>query len=189
MEAKRRHHMAFRRHDDEVLQPADLADGGGHFGGDTGRQRRDDCGRSAIAQELVAKAADGRVRDRRERRLIIRIRDQTGDLVGFVSDDMFAQKRGKRQIGKRILRGDPLLEALRRDGGEPVAAARRRGLAEQCLEIAEHRAAQSNRCAIHREAQGREKSASPASLACRSRGSKAGRNLSPRIANFRPAGL
>src|ERR1700735_5168247 len=120
------------------------------------------------------------MRDRRERRPVVRIRDQPGDLVGFLSNDVLVQKRGERQIGKCILRGNPFLEALRRNAGEPVAATRGRCLAEQRLEIAEYIAALSDRCTIHGQVRsGGEKSASSASVACPSSGPKAGSNLSP----------
>ena len=46
-----------------------------------------------------------------------------GDFVVFVRHDGFVEKRGQRQVGKRILRGDAFLAALGRDAGELVAAA------------------------------------------------------------------
>jgi hypothetical protein len=62
--------MAFRRHDDEILQPADLADGGGHFVRDGRRERSQDRERGRIGREEIAEPADGEVGNRREGRAV-----------------------------------------------------------------------------------------------------------------------
>ena len=96
-----------------------MADGGGHLGRQTGRQRRQDGRRRRIGQQPIAKFADGQMRDRRERRPVVRIDDQPGDFVGFVGNDVLVQKGGQRQIGKGILRGHALLDGSRRTPASP----------------------------------------------------------------------
>jgi len=92
--------------------------------------------------------------------------DETRHLVGLVGDHLLVQKCRQRQIGKRVVGGDPFLAALGRNPGELIAAALRRGLAEQRLELAKHIAALSNRCTIHKEARiDRPRGAASASVA------------------------
>jgi hypothetical protein len=110
------------------------------------------------------------MRDRRKRHTVMRVDDQTRDFVGLVRNDVLLQKSGQRHIGERILRGDPFLAALRRNAGKLIAAAQRRGLAEQRLEIAEHVTALSDRRMIHGDARmgrlaGRHQSATECSPA------------------------
>jgi len=126
---------------------------------------RHDRGRGLVGQQPIAKAADGEMRDRCKSPLVMGLDDETRHLVGLVRNDVFVQKCRQRQIGERIVRGDPLLAALRRNAGQLIAAAQRRGLAEQRLEIAEHVAALSDRRAIHGEALIDRLSAASASVA------------------------
>ena len=147
--AERRHHAAFRRHDDQILQAADLAHGRRHFRRDAGRERGQDRRRRFIRQQPVAKAADGQMRNRRKRRAVVGIDDEPRDFVGLIGNNCFVEERGKRQVGERILRGDAFLAGRRRNARELVAAAQRRRLGQQGLEIGEDIAACSDRGAVH----------------------------------------
>ncbi len=104
-----------------------------------------------VGEKPVAKAADGQMRNGRKGRSVMAVDDEPGDLVAFVSDDGLVEERRERQVGERILRGDALLAGLRRDPGELIAAAQRRGLGQQRFEIGERIAAGADRRAIHRE--------------------------------------
>ncbi len=112
--AEARDHPAFRGDDDQVLVAHDLGDRRGHLRRDAGRrggERRGGCG---LAEQPVAKSADGQMRDRREGGGIVGVDDQPRDLVVLVGDDRLVEKMRERQVGERHLRRHPLLGASRR---------------------------------------------------------------------------
>jgi hypothetical protein len=76
--------------------------------------------------------------------------DEPRHLVGLIGHDLIVEEGRKRQVGKRELGGDTLLAGLRRDAGELVAAAQRRGLGHERLEIGKRVAAVSDGRAVHR---------------------------------------
>ena len=147
-------HRALRGHHHEVLQTADLAHGGGHLRRDAGRQRGQDRRRRLVRQEPVAEPADGQVGDGRKRGPVVRVDDKARDLVGLVGNDVVVQEGRQRQIGEGILRRDSLFAGLGRDAGQLVAAAQRRGLGQQRLEITESVTANSDRRTVHRQVPG-----------------------------------
>jgi hypothetical protein len=62
---------------------------------------------------------------------------------------MLVKKRSEGQIGESVFGRDLFLAGLSRNAGKLVAAARRRGLGEECFEIAERITAVSSRRAVH----------------------------------------
>ena len=64
--AKPRDDAALAGHQDEVLVAHQLADGGDHLRRQAGRERAEHVARRFVAQQPVAKLADGQVGDRRE---------------------------------------------------------------------------------------------------------------------------
>ena len=102
-----------------------------------------------VGQQPVAQAADGEMRDRGKGRRVVAVDDEPGHLVALVGDHVLGQERGERQVGERVLRGHALLARRRGDAGELVAAAQRRGLGHERLEIGKDVAARSDRRAIH----------------------------------------
>src|SRR5215472_1682039 len=88
--------------------------------------------------------------DRGESLAVVGVNDEAGHLVGFVGNDMLGKECGKGQIGESILGGNLLLACHGGNTGQLIAAASRRGLGEECLEIAERITAVSNRRAVHR---------------------------------------
>src|SRR5215475_12630466 len=88
--------------------------------------------------------------DRGESLAVVGVNDEAGHLVSLVGNDMLVKECGKGQIGESILGGNLLLACHGGNTGELVAAATRRGLGQECLEIAERITAVSNRRAVHR---------------------------------------
>src|SRR5271169_1872961 len=91
------------------------------------------------------------MRNRREGGAVMAVDDQARDLVALIGNHGLAEERDKRQVGKRILCGDAFLAGVRRYARKPVAAARRRGFSQQCLEIGKTVTARSDRYAVHRD--------------------------------------
>ena len=147
--AEARDHRAFRRHHHQVLQPADLADRRRHLRRDPGRERGERVAWSHASDSSQSrKSADRQMRDRRKRRLIMGVDDEPRHLVGLVGNHLLGEEGRERQVGERELRRHALLAGLGRDAGEQVAAAQRRGLGQQRLEIGKRVAAglRSSRC-------------------------------------------
>ncbi len=78
-----------------------------------------------------------------------RVDDQPGDLVGFVGHDRFFEETPQRHIGQRELRRDPRFVGRRRDAGQQIAAAQRRGLRQQGFQIAEDMALAAEGRGVH----------------------------------------
>src|SRR5262249_57334915 len=87
--------------------------------------------------------------DRGESLAVVGVKDEAGHLVGLVGNDMLVKECGKGQIGESILGGNLLLACHGGNTGQLVAAASRRGLGQECLEIAERITAGFKRCAVH----------------------------------------
>ena len=143
------HDRALRRHHHQVLQAADLAHRRRHLRDEAARERGEPFRRRRVGEEPVAQAADGEMRDRSEGRRIVGVDDETRYLIALVGDHMLGEERRERELGERVLRRHPLLSGRRRDARQRVAAARRRGLGQQRLEIGEEVAARSDRHAVH----------------------------------------
>src|SRR5260370_15902278 len=90
------------------------------------------------------------MRDWGESLAVMGVDDEASDLVGLVRNDRLAKKCGEGQIGERILRRDLFLAGLSRNAGQLVATARRRGLGEERLDIAERITAICDRGVVHR---------------------------------------
>ena len=147
--AKSRHDVAFRRYRHQVLQAADLGDGGGHFRADAWRQRRQNRRRRLVRQQPIAKAAHRQMGDRPEGGRIVSVDDQARHLVVFVWDHKVFEERAQGQIGERILRRHPRLLGRRRKSSQLIPASRRRGLSHQRCEIVEDIALTAQNCRIH----------------------------------------
>jgi hypothetical protein len=89
------------------------------------------------------------MRDRRQGGGIVDVDDEPGDLVGLAGNGRCREKSGERQVGQRILGGHALLARLRRDAGQHVAAAQRRGLGEQRHQIGKDVALAADGRAVH----------------------------------------
>ena len=133
--AEARHHAAFAGGADEVLQAHELGDGGGHLGRDAGRQRRQRFGGGVLGEQPVAELAHGEVRDGGEGGGVVRVADQTGDLVGFVGDKRLGQEGFQRHIGQGHLGADTLFGGGRGDPGQAIARARGRGFGKQGSQV------------------------------------------------------
>src|SRR5258708_3624711 len=81
---------------------------------------------------------------------VMGVDDEAGDLVGLVGNDRLVKKCVEGQIRESILRRDLFLAGFSRHAGQLVATARRRGLGEECPEIAERITAISDRGVVHR---------------------------------------
>src|SRR5260370_28326864 len=89
------------------------------------------------------------MRDRRQGRLVVGIDDEARDLVGLVRNRRRVEEGGERQIGERILGGHAFLTRSRRDAGQHVAAAQRRGFGKQRHQIGKDITLAADRRAIH----------------------------------------
>ena len=110
--AEARDDAALARDGDQVLDAHQLADRGDHLGREAGAQRGQRV-RFGGEQQL-AELADGERGDRRERRRVVAVDDQPGDLVGFVRNHRLGEERRERQVGQRHLRRDALGRAMPR---------------------------------------------------------------------------
>jgi hypothetical protein len=146
---KRVHHRTLRRHHHQVLEPADLGDRRRHLRGDAARERGELLRRRRVGEEPVAQSADGEMGDLAERRAVVAVDDETRHLVRLVGNDGLLEDARERHVGERVLRRHPLFARRRRDAGELIAAARRRRLRQQRLEVAEDVAAARNGRAVH----------------------------------------
>ncbi len=135
--AERRHHTALAGDGDEILIAHQLADCRHHLRRETGRHGRERLAGRRVAEQPLAKLADGERGERREGRRIVVIDDQPGDLVAFVRDERFLQKALQGEIREHHLRRHALRGALRRHTGQRIARAGRARLGEQILEIGE----------------------------------------------------
>src|SRR5262249_22608658 len=81
---------------------------------------------------------------------VVGVDDEACHLVGVVRNNMLVKECGEGQIGESILGSDLFLACLSRNAGQLVATARRRGLGEECPEVADHITATSDRCVVHR---------------------------------------
>ena len=135
--AEPRDDAALAGHQDEVLVAHQLADGGDHFRRQAGRKRAQQFGRRLVAQQPVAKLADGHVGHRLERGRIVRVDDQPRHFVGLVRNDRFIEKLPQRHVGERHLRGHALFVVLGGDAGQRIAAPRGRGLRQQLFQAVE----------------------------------------------------
>src|SRR5262249_29621608 len=90
----------------------------------------------------------------REGGLVVTVDDEPGDLIGLVGNHGLRQEGRERQVGERILGGDPLLAGLRRDARELIAAAQRRGFREQRPQVPERVAARFDGRAVRRSVPG-----------------------------------
>src|SRR6266852_144749 len=88
--------------------------------------------------------------DRGESLTVMGVDDEARHLVGLVRNDMLVKERSEGQIGESILRRDLFLACLSRNAGQLVATARRRGLGQECLDVAERITAISDHRAVHR---------------------------------------
>jgi len=82
------------------------------------------------------------------------VEDEASNFIVLVGNDYFVQKYFERKIGERKLRGDPFLAALGDQAGKRIAAARRRRLGEQGLEIGKGITARADGRSIHRGPRG-----------------------------------
>jgi hypothetical protein len=148
---KTRHHRTLRRHDHEILEPADLGNRGRHLRRDAGRERGELWRRRRVGEEPVAQSADGEMGDGGERRAVVAVDDEARDLIGLVGNDGLREHACERHVGERVLRGYALFARRRRDAGELIAAARRRRFRQQRLEVAEDVAAARDGGGVHAE--------------------------------------
>ena len=114
-----------------------LGDGGDHLRRQPGRDGRQGGGVGLVRQQPLAEGADGQVGQGGERRRVVRVDDQPGDLVGLVRDDLLLEEAGERDVGQHELRGDPLAGIGGGDAGQPVARPRRGGFGQQVAEVGE----------------------------------------------------
>lgn len=108
---------------DEVLVAHQLGDRGHHLRGQTGCERRQL--RASVltcrgVEQPVAKPSDGQVREGFERRRVVAVDDQPGDLVVLVGDQDVVQESGQRDVGEHPLRGGTLAVRVRGAPGELV---------------------------------------------------------------------
>jgi hypothetical protein len=89
------------------------------------------------------------MRNRGESLAVMGVDDEARDLVGLVRNDRLVKECGEGQIRESILCGDLFLAGLGRDARQLVAAARRRSLGEERLEIAEGITAISDHGVVH----------------------------------------
>ncbi len=139
------HRRAFRRHDHQILQPADLGDRRRHFRGDAGGKRRERLRSRIVRQQPVAQPADGQMRDGGKGVLVVAVDDKARHLVVLVRNDSLTEKCLERHVGECELRRHALFAAFRRKPGERVAAAQRGCFGHQHPEIGEGVAAAAER--------------------------------------------
>ena len=79
----------------------------------------------------------------------MRINDETRDFIALVRHHRFVEKHNQRQIGQYELRGDTFLAGLGGKSRQLIAAAQRRRLGKQRLQIGECVPPLSDRHAAH----------------------------------------
>jgi hypothetical protein len=126
-----------------------LATAAANLRGDAARERGELWRRRRVREEPVAQPADGEMGDGAERRAVVAVDDEARHLVGLVGNDGLFEEGRERHVGERVLRRHPLFARRRRDARELIAAARRRRLRQQRLEVAEDVAAARDRRAVH----------------------------------------
>jgi hypothetical protein len=84
-----------------------------------------------------------------ERRWIMGVHDQPGDLVRLVRNDRLGEEGGQRQVGEGHLGRDALLGACRRQAGQLVPGPLGRGLAQQDAEIGKLMAGAADGVRVH----------------------------------------
>jgi len=147
--AEARHHRTLRGYHHQILEPADLGDRRRHLRGNARCERGERLRRRRVGEEPVAQSADGEMGDRCERRAVVAVDDEARDLVGLVGNDGLREHARERHVGERVLCRHPLFARCCRDPGELIAAARRRRLRQQRLEVAENVAAARDGRAVH----------------------------------------
>jgi len=147
--AKTRHHRTLRRHQHEILEPADLGDRRRHLRRDAACERGELWRRRRVGEEPVAQSTDGEMRDLAERRAVVAVDDEARHLVGLVGNDGLREDACERHVGERVLRRHALFARRRGDAGELIAAARRRRFRQQRLEVGEDVAAARDGRAVH----------------------------------------
>ena len=120
-----------------------------HLRRDAGREPGELFRRRRVGEEPVAQSADGEVGDGGERSAVVAVDDEARDLVGLVGNDGLLEDAREQHVGERVLRRHPLFARRRRDAGELIAAARRRGFRQQRLEVGEDVAAARDGRAVH----------------------------------------
>jgi hypothetical protein len=133
----------------QILRSADLADRRRHLRQHAGRKGGEGLRCCCVGQQPVAQATHSQVRDRRKYVSIVRVDNQTCDLIGLVGHDVLFEKGAQRKVGERRLRRHPLLLAARCDGSQNVTAAQRRRLGEQRHQILKNVAYVSDCRAVH----------------------------------------
>ncbi|MNO46477.1 hypothetical protein D3C76_367640 [compost metagenome] len=92
--AEFRDHTDFLRHQHQILHAHDLRHGGNHFRGQAGGEGAQNLLVGGIAEQPIAKAADGKVADDREGLFVVGVDDQAGDFIGLIGNQHFLQEVG-----------------------------------------------------------------------------------------------
>ncbi|MCY1401385.1 hypothetical protein D9M71_165020 [compost metagenome] len=92
--AEFRDHTDFLRHQHQILHAHDLRHGGNHFRGQAGGEGAQNLLVGGIAEQPIAKAADGKVADDREGLFVVGVDDQAGDFIGLIGNQNILQEVG-----------------------------------------------------------------------------------------------
>lgn len=133
--AETRDDFALRGDEHEVLVAHELADGGDHFGREAGGEGGERGGIGLVAEEPVAEGADGKRGDGGEGGAVVRVEDETCDLVGLLRHNGFGEELRERDLGEGVLGGDTFEGVGSGEAGKFVAGADGRGLGEQRAQI------------------------------------------------------
>ncbi|MNP04286.1 hypothetical protein D3C76_961970 [compost metagenome] len=135
--AELRDHADLLRDQDQVLYAHDLRDGRDHFRGQAGGEGAQDLFVGGVAEQPVAKTADGEMADHRKSLFIVGVDDQAGDFIGLIGDQHFLHEVAQRDVGQRHLRRHALAVVEGGDAGQIVPGARRGCLGHHFLEVFE----------------------------------------------------
>jgi len=133
--AKTRHHRNLFRYGDQILVAHELRHRSRHFRRDARRQAGERYAARLVGQKKIPKIPGGHGGDWGKGLLVMRIENEPRHLVPLVRHHGLVEKARQRQIGQRHACRDALLPAFRREPGEPVARAPRRGTREKHPQI------------------------------------------------------
>ena len=125
------------RNQNQVLYAHDFRHGRSHFRGQARCQGAQAVLVGGVAEQPVAKPANGQVADRGEGLQVMAVDDQPGDFIGLVGDQCFLQKISERNVSQGHLRSDPLTVVLRGHACQKISGTGRAGLGHHVFKAIE----------------------------------------------------